>query len=168
MAHLETSVFDDVRNRISYLRCRMERMAEDVGVEDTQMDSLDELCTIVAMLRHGTDDSSQCEALEDVLWRLREAVWHLLEFQQDSMASESHFNVQREKSRGPGRRRFCIPEDQLVYFLEMSFSVESIAKCLGLSRSTIHRRMGEYGLVSLSLLLMLICPTRNWMKSCPS
>jgi AraC-like DNA-binding protein len=45
-----------------------------------------------------------------------------------------------------GRPKFEILEEQLELFLEYNFSVEKIAKMLGVSSKTIHRRLKQYGL----------------------
>jgi hypothetical protein len=45
-----------------------------------------------------------------------------------------------------GRPKFEILEEQLELFLEYNFSVEKIAKMLGVSSKTIHPRLKQYGL----------------------
>ena len=45
-----------------------------------------------------------------------------------------------------GRPKFCIGLEQLSMLLEHRFSVPQIAEMLGVSISTIRRRMTEYGL----------------------
>ena len=45
-----------------------------------------------------------------------------------------------------GRPRFDIRKAQLEYLLQMKFSCRKIASLIGVSRSTIRRRMDEYGL----------------------
>ena len=45
-----------------------------------------------------------------------------------------------------GRPKFEIPEEQLELFLDYNFSVEQIAKMLGVCSKTVHRRLKQYGL----------------------
>lgn len=45
-----------------------------------------------------------------------------------------------------GRPRFNIPYDLLVQLLELGFTVTAIADIISISRSTVNRRMKEYGL----------------------
>ena len=45
-----------------------------------------------------------------------------------------------------GRPAYCIPYNQLLYLIESRFSVPEIANLLGVSVSTIRRRMTLYGL----------------------
>lgn len=51
-----------------------------------------------------------------------------------------------ERRAGRGRPKFVITREQLLYLLSMSFSWSNIAKMLGVSRMTIHRRRIEYSL----------------------
>lgn len=57
---------------------------------------------------------------------------------------------QPQQQRQRGRPRASISEDQLVYLLEHSFSQVSIARMLGCSSRTIHRRIEELGLDGLT------------------
>ena len=53
----------------------------------------------------------------------------------------------------PGRRRFSITKEQLEY---LHFSWTEIARILGVSRMTVHRRRAEYGMLSNPSQLCLI------------
>ena len=46
----------------------------------------------------------------------------------------------------PGRPKFEIPRNQLVYLIEHNFNAIQIAKMFGISLSTVRRRMREQGL----------------------
>ena len=50
-------------------------------------------------------------------------------------------------SSGPGRPRFDISEQQLMYLHSMGFTWVEIANLLGVSRMTIFRRRREFGQV---------------------
>ena len=45
-----------------------------------------------------------------------------------------------------GRPRYDLPREQLTYFIEKGFSCTQMCSMLGVSLSTIRRRMKEYGL----------------------
>lgn len=45
-----------------------------------------------------------------------------------------------------GRPRFQVAKEQLQHLLEASFTVPQIAKMIGISTRTVHRRMSEFGL----------------------
>lgn len=45
-----------------------------------------------------------------------------------------------------GRPRLAIGRDQLVFLLDHDFTVTAICDLLGVSRSTLHRRLREYGI----------------------
>ncbi|XP_062521587.1 uncharacterized protein LOC134196467 isoform X3 [Corticium candelabrum] len=55
------------------------------------------------------------------------------------------FLLERTTS-GRGRPKFELAEEQLQYFLDHGFSVVDIAKMLRISRSTVHRRISQFGL----------------------
>lgn len=48
--------------------------------------------------------------------------------------------------RSPGRPRFILTRDQLQYLLDQEFTQVEIAKMLGCSAKTIHRRIVPFGL----------------------
>ena len=48
----------------------------------------------------------------------------------------------------PGRPRFSITKEQLEYLHSLHFSWTEIARILGVSRMTVHRRRAEYGMLS--------------------
>ena len=66
--------------------------------------------------------------------------------QEELFQRKSSFCLPTEPAEGRGRPRFSVTEEQLKYFLDMSFSVQAISRCLGVSRSTIQRRLREFGL----------------------
>ena len=53
--------------------------------------------------------------------------------------------------RHPGRPRFDITKEQLVYLMSMSFTWTQIAQMLGVSYMTVYRRRLEYGLLDTTL-----------------
>lgn len=58
-------------------------------------------------------------------------------------------------SEGVGRPRFDIPQCQLEFLLQLGFSVPRISCLLGVSVSTVHRRMTFYGFSVQSLYTSL-------------
>ena len=64
----------------------------------------------------------------------------------EELQSEYSFTVDSFHSGQRGRPCFNISCEQLTYFLNYQFSIADIAKALGVSQSTISRRMRAYGL----------------------
>ena len=52
----------------------------------------------------------------------------------------------RDASRGRGRPKLFISQDQLEHLIDLNFSCPSIASMLGVSVRTVYRRMEEYSL----------------------
>lgn len=71
--------------------------------------------------------------------------------QQHKEAQQVATVVEIERPDGCGRRRMHISEDRLVYFLKLGIPQESISKILGVSRTTLYRRMSECNLSVSSL-----------------
>jgi len=55
-------------------------------------------------------------------------------------------SAEKERSTKPGRPKFFIPEDVLLYFRDLGFNWKEIASCMKVSRWTISRRVEELGL----------------------
>ena len=53
---------------------------------------------------------------------------------------------QLSSGNGRGRPRLCITKEQIEYLLHIGFSCSKVADVIGVSLSTIRRRMTEYGL----------------------
>jgi hypothetical protein len=66
--------------------------------------------------------------------------------QVEELQTENSYTVDIFQSGQRGRPCFDISREQLNYFLSYQFSVPDIAKALGVSQSTISRRMRTYGL----------------------
>ena len=64
----------------------------------------------------------------------------------EELQTEDSFTVDILQSGQRGRPCFDISHEQLNYFLHYQFSIADIAKALGVSQSTISRRMRTYGL----------------------
>ena len=126
-----------------------------------------------ARLRNSLLDLSrrlQCNASEDTLdfvsFRLQQMLQHLVHFgvgldrvrQSITDVVLLLENVQERRTRaGPqnvvaaptglvGRPKFDIPQEQLDYMLDYDIRVSDIATALGVSKSTIKRRIREYGI----------------------
>lgn len=54
--------------------------------------------------------------------------------------------LEQNRAGSVGRPKFVITREQLVYMLEYDISVPDIAHALGVSKSTIKRRLREYGI----------------------
>ncbi|XP_028418230.1 uncharacterized protein LOC114543463 [Dendronephthya gigantea] len=54
--------------------------------------------------------------------------------------------LEQTRTNSVGRSKFNITQEQLVYLLEYDISVPDIAHALGVSQSTIKRRLREYGI----------------------
>ena len=51
-------------------------------------------------------------------------------------------------SINPGRPRFDISQEQVVYLRSLSFSWSHISSMLGVSRMTLYRRRAEFGMLN--------------------
>lgn len=66
----------------------------------------------------------------------------------ENLAVQAHDEVPTVPSRAGGKRgrpAYSIPEDQLEYYLSQCFSTPQISSLIGVSESTIKRRLKEYG-----------------------
>ena len=73
-----------------------------------------------------------------------QAMYHLQRVEE--LNAESPFTLDVLHSGRPGRPSLNISREQLNYFISYQFSVIDIASALGVSQSTIFRRIREYGL----------------------
>ena len=64
----------------------------------------------------------------------------------DSIRGVLHSNTEFHSTEKLGRPKVKIRRDQLEYLLNLGFSVVDITKLYGVSKSTTHRRMSEFGL----------------------
>ena len=62
--------------------------------------------------------------------------------------SATQYSVAVEHTQQKGRPRFSITREQLEYLRSLSFTWDTIASMLGVSRMTIYRRRQEYGLLN--------------------
>ena len=65
--------------------------------------------------------------------------------QTDEISGSLSSNI-AESRRRRGRPKLGIKKEQLVYLINLNFSVADIARLFGISKRTMHRRMSEYGL----------------------
>ena len=56
------------------------------------------------------------------------------------------FHTPPVEACGVGRPKFSVSREQLEYLLSFDFTATDIAETLGVSRSTIHRRLAEYNI----------------------
>lgn len=63
----------------------------------------------------------------------------------DKMTKDTHIMVSQEKGRN-GRPRILISEDSVCQLLDLGLPVTCIARLLGVSKFTVHRRMAYWGL----------------------
>ena len=100
---------------------------------------------------YNTDVIEQyCSLLHDLIGVLR-ALGHQWQTYSDHIQSQQFGNRYQSPvvaARGPGRPRFEISQDQLVYLHSLSFSWTQIAAMLGVSRMTVYRRRSELGMLN--------------------
>ena len=78
---------------------------------------------------------------------LLQSIWH--EYQNSiEERSATQYSVAVEHTQQKGRPRFSITREQLEYLHSLSFTWDTIASMLGVSRMTIYRRRQEYGLLN--------------------
>ena len=83
---------------------------------------------------------------DDIQYLVTAAMQNLQRAEQ--INSERPFQTDVVHSGTAGRPYFDISQEQLNYFLNYQFSVPDIARALGVSKSTIFRRMNKYGLAA--------------------
>ena len=74
------------------------------------------------------------------------AVIVLLESVQENNGTDQVVHHTAATSDAAGRRKFDIPQEQLQYMIDHEISMSKIAQALGVSKSTIKRRVREYGI----------------------
>jgi hypothetical protein len=107
----------------------------DENVLDFVIFRLEQICGHLA--RMGNRFNTTFHAILDVISLLRN-----LSLQNRSFPSV----LEQTRSNSVGRPKFVITREQLVYMLEYDISVPNIAHVLGVSQSTIKRRLREYGI----------------------
>ena len=73
---------------------------------------------------------------------LLQSIWH--EYQNSIGEHSAKYSVAVEHTQQKGRPRFSITREQLEYLHFLSFTWDTIASMLGVSRMTIYRRRQEY------------------------
>ena len=86
------------------------------------------------------------------LLELLRSISHQWQIHIDQLRSQPSMNSYQAPFTGstgvPGRPRFSISRDQLMYLHSLSFSWTQIASILGVSRMTIYRRRAEFGMLN--------------------
>ena len=92
--------------------------------------------------------SNMCEELSSLLECLRCILSEWEEYLNHPFSCGNYsYSAPTRASSGPGRPRFDISEQQLMYLHSMGFTWVEIANLLGVSRMTIFRRRREFGQV---------------------
>ena len=83
---------------------------------------------------------------ENTVRKLR-SIWDLLsKKQEEAHANFISFLPAQEDTSLPGRPKFRITESQLSYLIDSGFSGVDMARMLGVSESTVHRRLRDMGI----------------------
>ena len=97
-------------------------------------------------------------ALDSISYHLDLLQSHLVQLERDELVEsialcrgvlfglEHNLLVMHHASKGRGRPRLLITQDQLEHLIALNFSCPSIASMLGVSVRTIYRRMHEYSM----------------------
>ena len=72
--------------------------------------------------------------------------YQIFHSQTDEISGSLSSNIAVTSRRRRGRPKLGIRKEQLVYLINLNFSVVDIARLFGISKRTMHRRMSEYGL----------------------
>ena len=118
LCHWPRPLLLDYARYIDYARYRVDWVLTMLEEEDSQTEELYWLIVQV----------------QEILARLDEDVYY------NSSPLQRHFSGFKE------RPSFHIPEEQLELFIDFNFTVQQIAKMLGVSTKTIHRRLKGFGL----------------------
>ncbi|XP_059195790.1 uncharacterized protein LOC131976672 isoform X2 [Centropristis striata] len=110
------------------------------------LDFLEFTCTQeLVFLNAVAGQVAVCPAILDALTQLHS----LINIEKEK--SKQHIAVVQFEEGPSGRQRMAISPDHLCNLLELNLSVPCIAKLMGISRSTVYRRMAEYNLSIKSL-----------------
>ena len=105
------------------------------------VDFLEFTCTQeLVFLNAVSSQVAVCPAILDALTQLHS----LLNIEKEK--SKQHIAVVQFEEGPAGRQRMAISPDYLCNLLELNLSVPCVAKLMGISRSTVYRRMAEYDL----------------------
>ena len=78
----------------------------------------------------------------DITSKLREVIT-IIRNEGENSEESTNYRAYRQRTGNPGRPKVMITQEQLEYFIENAFSAVDIASMLGVSVSTVRRRMGE-------------------------
>lgn len=130
----EPNVSSRLRQTLFDLSRRLQS-SPDENVVDFTIFRLEQVCGHLA--RMGNRFNPTLHAILEVISLLRN-----LNLQNRSLPRV----LQQTRSSSVGRPKFVITREQLVYMLDYDISVPAIARVLGVSQSTIKRRLTEYGI----------------------
>ncbi|XP_055021238.1 uncharacterized protein LOC129412151 [Boleophthalmus pectinirostris] len=119
------------------LQSRLELILERIPLD---LDFLEFTCTQEFVFLHAL--SSQVPISAEILNALTEL--HTL-VNHEKERNRAHARVVQFEQGPAGRQRMVVSSDHLLHLLELNLSVPSIAKLMGISRSTLYRRMGDFG-----------------------
>ncbi|XP_055011421.1 uncharacterized protein LOC129409427 isoform X2 [Boleophthalmus pectinirostris] len=119
------------------LQSRLELILERIPLD---LDFLEFTCTQEFVFLHAL--SSQVPISAEILNALMEL--HTL-VNHEKERNRAHARVVQFEQGPAGRQRMVVSSDHLLHLLELNLSVPSIAKLMGISRSTLYRRMGDFG-----------------------
>ena len=116
-------------------------MENILGRMPLDLDFLEFTCTQeLVFLNAVAGQVAVCPAILDALTQLHS----LINIEKEK--SKQHIVVVQFEEGPAGRQRMAISPDHLCNLLELNLSVPCIAKLMGISRSTVYRRMAEYNL----------------------
>jgi AraC-like DNA-binding protein len=120
------------------------REIQNAEVDDNLIDSA--IFRLEGLSNHMLRFCSLNMIIDDHIEQLIRGTASMLRRCRELETVSSGFKIDKELSDARGRPRFLIGRDQLQHLLNYGICVREIADAIGVSESTIFRRMKEYGL----------------------
>ncbi|KAK3733292.1 hypothetical protein QZH41_012027 [Actinostola sp. cb2023] len=133
----DDELYNQLRNALLDVSRQLQSYLSDELLEVT-VSRLQQICRHLLLLS-GTNNN-----LNDVIANIS-SVLPRLSACEHSLCT-SGYNAPALLTGRPGRPKFEISQEQLEYFLFYDFHVTDVAKALGVSKSTIQRRLHDYGI----------------------
>ena len=127
---------------LSRVRSLMEVLNQSCNFDDGNIDNM---LTRGNLLYHHAVRLASVNIVEDATIAKLRAVVDLLS-EVDESKQNLCFQPEVEYTGAPGRPKICVTKDQLSYFVDNGFKATDMARMLGISDATVHRRLKDFNL----------------------
>ena len=127
---------------LSRVRSLMEVLNQSCNFDDGNIDNM---LTRGNLLYHHAVRLASVNIVEDATIAKLRAVVDLLS-EVDESKQNLCFQPEVEYTGAPGRPKICVTKDQLSYLVDNGFKATDMARMLGISDATVHRRLKDFNL----------------------